>query len=631
MNEQKILEATLYNIAAGVKHPEYKKTVDIAKHWHSIISGKGQEEIVLKIRQKDSDKQKEQRIRLFKTHTPHIANRIKTVFEEVDRCDSIRQTLEVKKDIEEEAIEEKTMTSFNDQISKFFQGKSIDHYLDERLYETAALDPNSYLLINFFPFNREAGETPVIYPTIYKSSEVFQKQYDHKGLKFICFKTPMKKIEKKNQVKILYRYLLFTEDYSYEVFDAEVVEELNIDVVRQKYTRTTITVKGSTDQKEVELYYKQFTHNSKRVPVVKFGYYETAIESYEVTESHLLPAKYLFNEHIEKKSTYDNHVALYGFIRAYFYEQRCEHKVEGKPCNGGYIGNTNDVCPKCDGTGLKNKTKIARNEQEIVSVEIPLPSSNPEAGDIMDLSKLMHFVEIPEQIFKMNREELDKLEQGISLSMFNTNIFNRQELVAGVTATEIKERLKAVNNVLYKYAQHKARVWRFIVEQVAIYHGILDKMDISREYPSDFKLETINELLALLKSAKESGASADVVRKIEEDILVKQYADQPDRILWIRAKNKFRPFYTKSDAEAMATVAMLPANDPKRVLYVFFDDIFAEIESAERLKTKEEGKDKVEPRFYAMPYPEQKEIVDQKVQEYSERIPEAQKIEQQPF
>ena len=555
-----------------------------------------------------------------------MSNQIKTIFEEVDRCDSIRQTLDVKKDMKTEANQE-SLKGFYAQIDSFFRGKSVDHYLDERLYDQCTIDPNSYLLVSFMPFNREQGETPECYPTLFSAQEVYQKQYDHKGLKYICFKTPVKTIENNGVKKVIYRYLLFTENHSYEVFIRADFDELEYD--SKGWTGKPVQVKGQ-NAKNVDLIYRQFTHSSGRVPAVKLGYYETKIEEYLVTESHLLPAKHLFTEHIEKKSIYDNQVRLWGFIRAYLYAQRCEHKVDGKPCDGGKIGDTE--CPKCQGTGLKNSSKVATDEQDMVVVEMPLPNSNPEAGEIMDLSKLVHFVKIPIEVFEENRAELDRLTQAIAKSMFNTNIFNRSELVAGVTATEVKQRLKQVNNVLYKYAQHKAHIWRFVVEQIAIYHKLQNHMEISREYPSDFKLETVDELIAMLKSAKDAGATVDVIRKIENDILLKQYADQPEKILWIQSKNKFKPFYTKSDAEAMAAVALLSPRDPKRVLYVFFDDIFNEIESAERLKVSDDQDDtQHQPRFYEMNYTEQKAVVDNLVSEYTERIPEAPQYNEQPF
>lgn len=607
MTEDKIRELVLQQIATGTKHSTHKTTVDIASHWRKIVSGEGQEEILLKFRDQDSKAQREQRVKLFNTHTPYLANRLMTPFREVDRCESIRQVLDVKDDLEEK-INDKMYDAFTKETGNFYQGKSVDDYLDEMALEVACTDPNAYLLVTFLPFAE--GEAPKTYPMMYSSREVFQKHYDHKELQHICFQVKMAPPAKPSDDYTgnpMYRYSLWTADYSYEIYDAEAVREFKIDVVGENYMRTIVKVDNN---KTVELYWKQYQHLSGRVPAMRMGYLKTIVNDYTACESPFLPAKQLFNEHIQKKSTADNHITLYGYLRAFFYEQKCDHREEGQPCVNGKIGA--NQCPACEGRGTKGKHTIHRSEQDIITFNLPLPA-NATDEDIVDLSKMAHFVPIPKEVMEFNRQEVDSLSQNIALAIFNTNVFNRSELVAGLTATEIRYRLSSVYNVIGSYAKHKAALWKFIVEQIAHYHGIKGMLEINREYPSDYKMESVTELMQLLKEAKDTG-SMETVRKVEMDIVMKQYVDQPNVIQMHKAKVRFKPFYTKSETAALASVSLLPANNPKRILWLYFDDIFHDIEYAQEMPLEGEAKQK---RFYNLTYDEQSQVVAHYVAQYA--------------
>jgi hypothetical protein len=193
--------------------------------------------------------------------------------------------------------------------------------------------------------------------------------------------------------------------------------------------------------------------------------------------------------------------------------------------------------------------------------------------EMIDLSKLIYTLKVDTELIKMHREEVEALEPKISLAVFNTNMFDRKELVTG-TATEINANLSHVNNEIFAYDQQKARLWEFVVSQIANYLDVEEGLTVSRKIPTDYRIESLSELLNILKAANDSGANYDTVKAIQRKILEKQNIDNLENVQIIEAREKWRPFSDLPQGERLSIITLLPDDHPKRILYMNFSEIF---------------------------------------------------------
>lgn len=627
LNEQEILDFVFQSLTVSQFHSHYAKTVEIADYWRSIISGENQESIILKKRANDTNAQKEESVRLFNTHTPYLTNRLKSVFKKVDKTKRVNKVLAP---IEQESISDQAWASFSQRLRMFYQEESLDDYLNTRLIDYATTDPNAYLLIDFFPFDN-AREFPVTYPMIFSSRDTILKGSDHLGLQFICFRKPIKRSanapesykqtfdsSKTDIQKQLYVYYVYTRNNSYEIIVEDVAMVSDYDVSNSEMrTETYATAEGKTNS--VSFYYSSGVHNSGNVPAISLGYVKDLSSHYKINESIYRPAKEVLNEHCEKKSKLDNQMALFGFIRAYFYTQRCSYRdSDGNYCTNGYIND--HVCPSCDGTAVvsgEKQSRISRNEFEITEVEIPLPTSG-DNGEILDLSRLVHMVEIPENVFKMYQDQVDHLAKLTSLALFNTNIFDKYNNESGAeTATGIRELVQSKNNVIHEYAEHKAKIWRFIVDQMLHYFNLRGKVNRNMVFDEDLVPLSDEQIISLISQGKTANVSMEYIRNLESDLMAMKYKDNDDELQWFSQKNKWKPFFNKSENEVLSALSMLPVDHSKKILWLFFEDIFNEIRSQSILQGVE---GEYQMPFHYLNYNEQKDVIRYYVEIYRAQL-----------
>lgn len=610
--DEQIFDFVFKSLTLSQYHKHYKKTVEVANYWKSIICGENQESIILKKRENDTKTQKEQSVRLFNTHTPYLTNRLKSVFKKVDKTKRVNRILKPK---DGDKMKDNIWEAFGNQVSAFHKKESLDEYLNTRLIDYASTDPNSYLLIDFMPFDN-TKELPVIYPLVFSSEDTIIKGEDYRGLEFIGFRKAVKEVKKQNNKQLtdkklqvqreFYKYFVYTRNNSYEIIVKDIAEQTDYDYTGAvEFSQAYADDKGQINQ--VTFYYKEGYHGSDNVPATCLGYLQDLTTEYESKESIYRAAKEVLNEHCEKKSKLDNQMSLFGFIRAYMYAQRCNYRDNnGSRCTNGYLSD-NTICPNCQGTSLAEKqSRVSRNEFEITEVEIPL-AVNGTNDDILDLSKLVHMVEIPEQVFKLYQDQVDHLAKLTSLALFNTNIFDKYNNESGAeTATGIRELAQSKNNVIHEYAEHKAKVWKFIIDQMLHYYNIKDEVERGMVFDDDLVPLSDEQIISLIQSAKTANVSMEYIRAMETDLMAMKHKDNESELLWFITKNKWKPFYNKSENETLSILGMLPSDHNKKILWINFEFIFNDIRNAERLQGVNASYDK---RFQFLEYEQQKDVL----------------------
>src|SRR5690606_16505458 len=192
-------------------------------------------------------------------------------------------------------------------------------------------------------------------------------------------------------------------------------------------------------------------------------------------------------------------------------------------------------------------------------------------------------------------KDIQNLEREIGEAIFSNEVFDRTEVAA--TATESRLNIRGLYNALSSYADNWSRIYKHAVWMTAIYKGLDKNLIVEHSFPSDFRLETITELLAMRKAAIDAGAPYSVIQRIDAQILQKQNQDDPEFIEIVRAQDELRPFRSKPQMEVNGIIALLPEYDLSKIGYLYFDDIMSELMN--------------EPRsieFWKLPYPMRKQL-----------------------
>ena len=144
---------------------------------------------------------------------------------------------------------------------------------------------------------------------------------------------------------------------------------------------------------------------------------------------------------------------------------------------------------------------------------------------------------------------------------------------------------------------------------------------IEHRFPYDLQIETVDELMTMRKTALDAGAPYEVIRDLDKKILAKMNRDNPANVEKIMAREAHKPFKEKRESDVNSIVGLLPDDSPDKVLWIYFSEIFDEIENNTDAKKP----------FYQLPWPEQKLVLAEAVQKKIEKIKtQAQQTPQAP-
>jgi hypothetical protein len=339
-----------------------------------------------------------------------------------------------------------------------------------------------------------------------------------------------------------------------------------------------------------------------RVPFIQYGYKRDPINR-ETFVSVLEPARTDFENLINRASEYALMIALHVFLQKYQYVDKCKFTAPGLgKCQGGRMSaSPNDVCPKCKGSG----NEIIATVQDVVTIKLP-----DEGESIVPLQNLIYYPTLPFEIVNHLKAELDEKPDLIEKAMWGVLLGEKMDVAT--TATEVAKKYDSVYSILSQAAQHWAEMYEHAAYLVAEYAEVNEGLTVDYYFPADYEMETLDELLLALRHAQESGAGSTIEDGIRARILKKQFKDSPDVVTWEQAQQRHKPFRTKTESEQAMILSTLPETDPSRVLWTFFDEIFAEI----RFET---------PDFPSMPFSglgasTQKAVLSAKVAQYAGRI-----------
>jgi hypothetical protein len=244
-----------------------------------------------------------------------------------------------------------------------------------------------------------------------------------------------------------------------------------------------------------------------------------------------------------------------------------------------------------------------------------LPDSREE---MMPLSDLVHYANIPLDIYRDLKEELAKLEEQFFNAIFNGGVFVRATIIQ--TATEANQERDDVHDSLHRYTQKVGELCELGAFLSSDYLEI-DRNDTSVYFvvPTDYNLESMGEMLAQLEGAKNAGAPPAVVQQIEKKLHSLVYQGSPWMLQLLQAFEELKPFRDKNEQTAQMIVTTRPANNPDRVLWENWSDIMTVV----RMQTNDE--------FYLYPYDTRRKLLYEEVQKRIDAMPEPAPIDSNPF
>lgn len=583
-------------ITTGEKWDGYESTKNIAEYWQKIISGKGHDDILLSLKSSESQEAKTQKVRLYNSRTKSVANKIINQIKEVYKSDNIYSEIYYTEKSESNADNVKSIQSA---LNNFCGKKSVRQWLRERYLRLNCIDPNAHVVIGFT--QDEKGKNKY-YPIEVRSKDILSKQYINGTLQYLAFVEKVTaKVVKDGKVKTLpaFKYWIFGHNdviLYHKVPSGGTGIGIPVDITQAVEYHNHEAVSYSW-------FYSDYEIKSVQVPAPCVGYVPNPEDDDRTFESIMYAAKELFNELIWKKASYDLHMTLHGIAQKFAFVPSCkwENKELGLKCDQGRLTN-GDPCGQCGGSG---QMPFHTSEQDIITIALP-ENGNTE---LLDLSKLIYYQEIPKTIIEMTRDAVREMEVAIPLAVFNRSIVDKGDLVRVETATKIRDDNNSTNNVLYEFGLADADYYKTCVLQIAIYENkYQDDLVIDYAYPQDFNLESLSELFFQAKEAMASGQPAVVKGKINGKIISKLCIDNKSAIHNYEAREYWKPFSDMSQA------ALVPEFDKSKILFIYFDQIFRKLEGVTYKNT--EG---TEVSFAQLPREKQEEYINTEVDIYFDR------------
>lgn len=563
-------------VSEDTPHRDYDRTVDHAKWCHQIITGDDQKEILVSYKVRETQKQVEQRIRITNSRTQYVSNKVKKLFNEVHRCDDVVESISYTNQ------NDTAVSDLSAALAVWYEGKPLNKYIANRFKELSFEDPNAYIIAEF-ENDDFINKKPTAYPFEVRSSEVYDPFRINGVLKYLITRHAVSyKSKVKNKTETGFRYTMYGIGYSW------VLQHIPKGAIYELPAGwKEIYLPIGEEKKSEKFIYKGFESKTTECPAFRVGYMDDPTTQGRTKVSPMYPSEKIITDLIWNKSEYDLSKALHGFYQKFAYVDKC-----GKCEGSGYVsGEGGEVkCNSCKGSGKD----IHTTSQDIIMLKMP-----DDPATAIKLADLVYYATIPEHIIKMQREDFVADQRDVFNAIFGANVLDRSEIVETATAKNYDWR--AVNNTLFEYADQVSEFYKFAVRLTANHRGDEKGLIVQHSFPSDFKLESVQELIDQRSSASTAGVPSDIVSTIDLAILAKQHKDDPEFIKKYKAKDRFKPMADKPANERMILLtSTLPQDDPERILYLYFErimaDIFDEHES-----------------FADMPYKKQKAIVYGKV------------------
>lgn len=471
----------------GKRHVLYEKTTKLAFEYNMWRTGEGINNKLRNLKRRESPEDFNQRKEITSQILPRIINTIETTFVGKLRSNAIRNNITGdNKDIEK-------ITKLK---NLFYKYNSIDEILPSIFQNYQFGDPNGFIIVRFYGNNIDNYRP---YPVPITSENVLMYNYINGELKYIIYKENNKYILQTNNVFISAeetKQLYTSIDVSEELddFDNVINGKIYLKINNRNYDVT---------------YSEVYPYNE--VFAIQLGY---LIDSNNL-DLYLSPLDKLrqdINRIINICSEYDVNLLLHVFLQKYEYAQPCINVN----CTNGKLAD-GSICPDCKGTGFE-----LSHSSGIDIVKIPLPSN---FADIIDLSKMSHYAQLPIEILKQQKEEILDCIKNIEISAIGSDLYSRKELAEAVTATQINNDNDRSNNPLYRFIEKYCQIYQFCIEKMADIIKVNNNVEVSYSIDKSLFQKSINEMLKEVR--ENAGIPNCFINSMYDNIAEVMYLNNP--------------------------------------------------------------------------------------------------------
>lgn len=608
-------------IKKGIKHKDIKRVTELADDYYSYMTGLGLDAKLKRFNPRESTELFNQRKNLSIITSPVIIGSISKPFQKVARTTPITAKVDFPKDEASQSVED--FHAVIEQMSREFYGNDagidgVDYWMMNQFKELSFIDPNSWLIIQFDAYDANK-EKPKPKPFIASAKEVFNFEFDNNKLKYlhIGIEIPLFNKEGKEERKGI-RHVYYWGDYMI-IYEETALKLEEFFQMPNPY---------GYNYKELDnKFYLTKVSNIKTgnvVPAFRIGYKRDMVTMGRTCVSPFHDAMLLFEKMVKDISEYDLSRSLHVFPQKIVrIGKGCPGVADQGPNGACMNGKLRDgkTCPTCNGSGRSVHTTA----QDVVFVE--LPESVKEDG-IVPLSEMVHYVDMPIELLKLQKEICDEYLPKCHQAVFNTTVLvqkgqNNQAPVTEKTAFEVDNDMESVHDTLHPFAERFSAAWIFINRMFVTLADIKnsDLTKVIHRMPSKYQLKSLDKLYSEYKTATDSSLPSFIIEAITDDLAQTLYMDDASNLIRYRVKKNHFPFAGKTKNEITLLLSSSEVLRETKVLYNYFDRVFLELEI-------EFQKNNLS--FYELKYVEQKAKIDEKVNEIIKQL-ETQQPKAIPF
>jgi hypothetical protein len=572
-----VILANLVRQGSAAYHQDYKRVTELADLLGKLITGVGAETLLANYVPRESPEALEQRLNITKLTTKPLAGSIMQPFYRPGRLDNVKRFVGYTSEANNASKRVNELEQF---IGNFWGDESLEEYLAQRVPGLSFLDPNTWLLCEFGPFDSRYNKA-MPYPVEVSCYDALDFSFVNNILEYLIVREPAAYITSQG-VKVKANAFIM-----YLANDIIKLTPIEPDPSAQPsanglYTDAELTDVWSaspTERYQVDLYRPK----GKQVQAKRIGYIFDPLTKGRTFVSPLDNALPYFEKSIKRVSELDLTFILHVFPQKIFYAEACpgertvipgrngqDGRIGLTPCTAGINTRTGRTCSTCKGSGVVTH----KTASDALPVKMPQPGQAPT----VKLDDMIVYKAPPVDLLKVMSDNIKDIESDAIKSVYNSEVLERTS-GAPETATARVINKDEMYNTLAPFAKQCAALWRFFVTMIATFTDNDEGLVLVREYPKDMKLKSLAELYADRKVAVEAGVPYHMIQSIDRDIAGKMYVDNELEALKFAVKQRYTPFLGKSDEFLIFILSTNRARKLDEVLVTHGDTIFDELET----------------------------------------------------
>ena len=585
----------------GATHPDYALTVERATTYRSLATGNGIEKLMRQYASQETDAEYATRVRMMITTVPAWWDQARKKFYEVARLrgGTVIKRFDYGTQLAVTEVD-RLRLRLTQAVDRYYQQEPLEAYLAERLSKSHCMsDPNAWQLTDFDSFDYRT-EVPQPYPVLFpcEAAVDFGRQAGVTSYFTGRLSIPQSSTE--------FRFVCWLDNEAVDCWPVLYDGSKPIFTLPEGsalfYEMREPGLNGQLGKLRYQC--RLLQHNAGRVPLKVLGYVVDEEGTGESFVSPLHAGVCFLKQSLKVGSENDIVMSQMSSPIRSAYAKPCPGAPN--PAGGNYSC-VRGICPEllapcqaCGGTG--EKANISTTAARTLTVPYPKQGEDIPVKPADAMAFLGPNVENP----KFQVEYLDRAGK-----LFMQTIFGNYDgtRVGIKTATEDQLDRQSELTALAPFADWFSAAY---VHHATVCAGYVDAgaPEVTYEFPADLEKITLDDLQAQREKAVKAGADSNQLEALDDQIAIKQYANDPEGLLKNRVKRRFMTFLGQTNDWVTQQATLGWISPEHRVLRTHADIIFGELEVEK-------------PDFYRLAFAAQAALVDEKVKKILSGLPSA--------